>query len=185
MLLENGAKPNMKDSLGNTPLHLAACTNHVGVVTLLLKAGTDLTELDNNGRTPMQLAQSKLKLLQRSGGSGRARRLVPTDAGGSASGAAADGGHPVNEVKFRKLGKDIDRRIVSLIFIDLTFQVKTEVAQVIEMMRAYLSKAGHGTNSTYNDILNSFSQRLNLHQTQADINTDLQSLLDTLGNLKV
>ena len=29
------------------------------------RAGTAVTTLDNNGRTPLQLAQSKLKLLQR------------------------------------------------------------------------------------------------------------------------
>ena len=63
-LLRHGAEPNQEDSLGNTPLHLAACTNHIQVVTLLLRAGTDVETLDNNGRTPMQLAQSKLKLLQ-------------------------------------------------------------------------------------------------------------------------
>ena len=51
--------------LGNTALHLAACTNHIEVVTLLLRGGTDVTTLDNSGRTPMQLAQSKLKLLQK------------------------------------------------------------------------------------------------------------------------
>ena len=32
---------------------------------LFFRAGTTLTTLDNNGRTPLQLAQSKLKLLQR------------------------------------------------------------------------------------------------------------------------
>ena len=81
----------MKDELGNTALHLAACTNHVGVVTLLLKAGTNLTELDNHGRTPMQLAQSKLKLLQKSANS---RRLAPaaTATAASAASAAAEGG---------------------------------------------------------------------------------------------
>ena len=37
VLLRHGADPNQTDRLGNTPLHLAACTNHVPVVTLLLR----------------------------------------------------------------------------------------------------------------------------------------------------
>ena len=64
-------------------------------------------------------------------------------------------------------------------------QVKTEVAQVLEMMREYLSKTGRGTNKTYNDLLDSFTHRLTLHQTRDDINSDLQNLLDSLGNLQV
>ena len=32
----------------------------------VLRAGTSLNTLDNHGRTPLQLAQSKLKLLQKS-----------------------------------------------------------------------------------------------------------------------
>lgn len=39
LLLKYGANPNIKDSLGNNPLHLAACTHHMEVVTLLLKGG--------------------------------------------------------------------------------------------------------------------------------------------------
>ena len=34
------------------------------MVTLLLRAGTDVTTLDNSGRTPIHLAQSKLRILQ-------------------------------------------------------------------------------------------------------------------------
>lgn len=45
------------------PLHLAACTQHFDVVTCLLRAGTDVSTLDNNGRNPLQLAQSKLRIL--------------------------------------------------------------------------------------------------------------------------
>lgn len=39
ILLDYGADPNQIDSLGNTPLHLAVCTNHISVVTLLLRSG--------------------------------------------------------------------------------------------------------------------------------------------------
>lgn len=69
--------------------------------------------------------------------------------------------------------------------LDLMFQIKNEVQQVVEMMREYLSKSGHGTNSAYNDLLNSFSKRFTLHKNQDDINSDLQNLLDSLGNLQV
>ena len=69
----------------------------------------------------------------------------------------------------------------------LFFQVKCEVAKVIEMMREYLSKRGNGktTYKAYDDLLNSFSHRFTLHQTHDDINSDLQNLLDSLGNLQV
>ena len=64
LLLEKGADPNQKDAIGNTALHLAACTNNIEVITLLLSAGTDIKSLDNWGRTPLHLAQSKLKMIQ-------------------------------------------------------------------------------------------------------------------------
>ncbi len=53
------------------------------------------------------------------------------------------------------------------------------------MMREYLTQTGRGTYKAYNDLLNSFSQRLTLHQTHDDINSDLQNLLDNLENLQV
>ena len=52
------------------------------------------------------------------------------------------------------------------------------------MMREYLSKTGAiQGNSTYSDLLNSFSQRLTLHNNQDELHSDLANLLDTLGNL--
>ena len=110
MLLRHGADPNQKDRLGNTAMHLAACTNHVPVVTLLLRAGTDLTTLDNNGRTPLQLAQSKLKILQRNGSqSGEMSRVRTKE------------NNPT----------DTTNALV---------QVKAEVSSVLEMMKEYLSR---------------------------------------------
>lgn len=39
LLLEYGADPNIKDGLGNTSLHLAACTNDVEMALVLIKGG--------------------------------------------------------------------------------------------------------------------------------------------------
>ncbi len=61
------------------------------------------------------------------------------------------------------------------------FQVKTEVAQVVDMMREYLTKKGAA--GEFSSLLNLFSQRLTLHSNHDDIHSDLQNLLDSLGNL--
>lgn len=64
LLLKYGANPNKRDCIGNTPLHLAAVTSKISVVTLLLTAGTDILLLDHYGYNPLQLAQTKLKMIQ-------------------------------------------------------------------------------------------------------------------------
>ncbi|KAK7080313.1 Ankyrin repeat domain-containing protein 54 [Halocaridina rubra] len=69
LLLQHGADPNQRDAVGNTALHLAVCTSHIPTVTLLLRAGTNIRQADNQGYSPLQLARSKLKLLQRYGNS--------------------------------------------------------------------------------------------------------------------
>lgn len=65
LLLENGADPNQRDCIGNTPLHLAAVTSKISVVTLLLTAGTNVLALDKYGYNPLQLAKAKLRMLYR------------------------------------------------------------------------------------------------------------------------
>lgn len=42
----------------------AACTNHVPVITTLLRGGARVDALDRAGRTPLHLAKSKLNILQ-------------------------------------------------------------------------------------------------------------------------
>ncbi|XP_020838219.1 ankyrin repeat domain-containing protein 54 isoform X2 [Phascolarctos cinereus] len=72
-LLEDGVDPCTADDKGRTALHfascngsdqIAACTNHVPVITTLLRGGARVDALDRAGRTPLHLAKSKLNILQ-------------------------------------------------------------------------------------------------------------------------
>ena len=65
LLLRHGANPNIKDCIGNTPLHLAAVTSKTSIVALLLMAGTNILSTDCHGHNALQLAQTKLRVLQR------------------------------------------------------------------------------------------------------------------------
>lgn len=69
LLLDYGANPNVTDCIGNTPLHLAAATSKGSVVQLLLNAGTDVSSADRHGYNPLQLAETKLMMLQNCKGS--------------------------------------------------------------------------------------------------------------------
>ncbi|KAI4485921.1 hypothetical protein M0804_006410 [Polistes exclamans] len=64
LLLEHGADPNKRDIVGNTPLHLAAVASNISVVTLLLRAGTNVHSLDKYGCSPLRIAQKKLRMMQ-------------------------------------------------------------------------------------------------------------------------
>ncbi|OQR77789.1 ankyrin repeat domain-containing protein 54-like [Tropilaelaps mercedesae] len=71
MLIRHGANPNFQDAAGNTPLHLAICINNEPVMQELLRSGSDLTAVDRSGRNPMQLATSRLRLIQLETSSGK------------------------------------------------------------------------------------------------------------------
>lgn len=158
MLLKYGANPNIKDALGNNPLHLAACTHHMEVVTLLLKGGkthttftvnkkfyflhfcfvlclgTDVSSCDALGRSPLNLAQSKLRLLTQCKN-------------------------------------------------DVCTSVKQTVLQVIDMLLAYFDKQKDSSDEA--ELLNAFQTRLQISDTGERVSTEIQDLLNNLSTLKL
>jgi ankyrin repeat protein len=55
LLLKKGARVNVQDYYGDTPLHIAHRSNNMEVVELLLGAGADETQINYNNHTPLQL----------------------------------------------------------------------------------------------------------------------------------
>ncbi len=60
--LEMGQSVNMKDELGNAPLHLAIASNHSDVVEVLLKNGADVMLKNAQGKLPVELTSDELIL---------------------------------------------------------------------------------------------------------------------------
>ena len=70
-LLDHGARVNVFDARGKTPLHIAALTGRDKVARLLLEAGANVNARDKEGRTPLGLAvhdQDVADLLRAAGG---------------------------------------------------------------------------------------------------------------------
>jgi ankyrin repeat protein len=59
--LENGANVNAKTNDGSTPLHGASRYGHESVIALLLEKDADPSITNDEGKTPLQLAQEKNK----------------------------------------------------------------------------------------------------------------------------
>nr|XP_048287364.1 60 kDa lysophospholipase isoform X1 [Myodes glareolus] len=55
-LVELGRDLNLKDSSGQTPLHVAARRGHAAVVTMLLQKGVDVNAHNEDGHSPLLLA---------------------------------------------------------------------------------------------------------------------------------
>ena len=72
-LIARGAHVSSLDSNGRTPLHIAAERNHLFAAQLLFKAGTKVMPRDNEGKTPLDLAESgeMVKLLKSHGATER------------------------------------------------------------------------------------------------------------------
>ena len=57
LLLDHGANPNLKNTNGSTPLHLACRRGNKGIVSLLLDArSTDVNAVDKFLFTPLHVA---------------------------------------------------------------------------------------------------------------------------------
>ncbi len=57
-LLTNGASPNISDSEGHTPLHIAAFEGNTSIADLLLKKGAEI-KANNSGKTPIEIAEER------------------------------------------------------------------------------------------------------------------------------
>ena len=56
LLIKSGAKPDQKDKLGNTELHLAAMRGFADLIPLMVKNGSDVDAVNNNNRTALYYA---------------------------------------------------------------------------------------------------------------------------------
>ena len=59
LLLEKGANPNIRNGVGNTPLHLASMKNFPPIVKLLLEKGGDKSIQNTRGQTAKDIAINK------------------------------------------------------------------------------------------------------------------------------
>ncbi len=57
LLLTGGARPDVADPEGSTPLHVAATRAHVGNIEALLRAGADREARTKAGETPADVAR--------------------------------------------------------------------------------------------------------------------------------
>ncbi|XP_040574293.1 ankyrin repeat domain-containing protein 54 [Lepeophtheirus salmonis] len=162
------ANPNSADVHRRTGLHIAAAKGYAPVVSALLEAGADPNQKDALGNTALHLAACTnhidvVTLLLRAG-----TNVTTLDNNGRTPIQLAQSKLKLLQ-KTSSGGQEMSK-------------VKAEVGQVLEMMREYLTKTGI---DAYDDLLNNFSSRFNLHQTLDQVNIDLQDLLDSLGNLSL
>ena len=59
MLIQEGGEVNTQNEEGWTPLHKASNYGHVEVITALLAGGADKTIEDENGDTPVDVADNQ------------------------------------------------------------------------------------------------------------------------------
>lgn len=61
LLIAQKCRINPRDSQGNSPLHLACEEEHGDCALLLLNNNADEDRLNNNGKTPIELASKEIQ----------------------------------------------------------------------------------------------------------------------------
>jgi len=179
-LIAGGTNVRGEDEHKRTALHFAAAKGFTEVVQLLLRHGADPDQKDMLGNTALHLAACTnhvpvVTLLLRAG-----TDVTTLD----------NNGRTPLQLAQAKL-KILQRNTCQTSEMS---KVKAEVNSVLEMMREYLSRfrlsEGESQGNAWSrdvcsQLIDSFSQRLTLHKTHNDLNTDLRQLLDSLGSLSI
>lgn len=175
-LCQKGTNVKCFDEHKRTPLHFAAASGYTEVADILLKYGADPNQKDKLGNTALHLAACTnhvpvVTLLLRAG-----TDLTTID----------NNGRTPMQLAQAKL-KILQRSSSSLKEMS---KVKGEVSAVLDMMKEYLKKvlqardtARTESSEACSQLIDSFSQRLNLHTSHSDLSTDLGNLLHSLGSL--
>jgi len=169
LLTTTMASVHSVDEHKRSPLHFAAAKGYSEVVEVLLRHGADPNQKDRLGNTAMHLAACTnhvpvVTLLLRAG-----TDLTTLD----------NNGRTPLQLAQAKL-KIIQRRGAKTEHME---QVRNEVSGILEMMKEYMDRVAGS--STYQQLLQSFSQRLSLHTTHNQITTDLDTLLQDLAIMTI
>ncbi|XP_053684663.1 ankyrin repeat domain-containing protein 54-like [Sabethes cyaneus] len=174
LLLENGANPNIRDLNRNTPLHLAACTENIAIIDLLLKYGTDVTARDSNGLIALEIAIGKLRLSDRI--ISKMQRLTKSDIHNHRSNVVR-----VCEMIFRVFKSQV--RNGSLLYLDPSEAGHRQQRELEEMLEEFSGVLDKIRNKPIDfDAIVDQVENLNL---KSEIDGDVNSLLSTLQKLSV
>lgn len=166
--LDAGVSPNCPDCQFRTPLHLSACNGYTDVVRLLLDRGANPNVKDMVGNTPLHLAvcTNHIDVV-----------TLLLKAGTDASCYNITGRSPLQlaQSKLKIIQRSQDT------------EYKHQVtSQVIDMLLTFIKKKTEVTkNAVDEELLNAFQSRLQVSETQEQVETELQNLLDNLSSLSL
>jgi len=164
----SGLDVNSCDEHKRSALHFAAAKGYSDVVEVLLRHGADPNQTDRLGNTPLHLAACTnhvpvVTLLLRAG-----TALTTLDNNGRTPLQLA-------QSKLKLLQRNQSDS-------DGMSRVKQEVSSILEMMTEYLKRVTDDT-CGFENLIQSFSQRLHVHTSHSQLTNDLGFLLHDLANM--